>query len=219
MSQLIQTNPTFFVESHAMMEEGEAGFHRTGMSSEDLQRAFWVLKFHLRHKSGAKEKKGFYESKEAGALHPARYYTPEDLKRCLAAQSGVAIGDEAEAAHPVETYLAAEREVPIENEDMESDDRMFDQKLEDADKLIELISDMVGQTTREVDTRRVGRVWERAPLNLAAQRSLCQEMGRRVKVLHGSDWVKVKSDDPDVLVWPQTLVCYRSPTDMMNRKL
>lgn len=218
MSQLVQTFPEVFVESAEIQEREESGFCATGMSSEDLQRAFWMLKFHLRHKSSAKQKKGFYDSAETGMVPPPRYYTDDDVKRCQERQTTGAAGDETDAVHPVEAYLAEEREEPIEIDDPEPDDRMFDQKMQDTDKAVDLIADLAGQSTREVDTRRVGRLWERAPLNLDAKRSLCREMGRRVKVLHGSKFVQVDSDDATVQVGPQTLVCRWTSTDMISSR-
>lgn len=219
MSQLIQVSPKVFTESAALRDAEDEGFRGTGMSCEDLHRAFWVLKFHLRQKSGAKSQKGFYESKEKGPLTPANYFTEEQLKQSRERQTAWPGADQDRATHPVEAYLEEEKDnsIDLNMETDEDDPRLTQQKIQDGEKVVEQLTEIAGQTQHEVDTRRVGRTWERTPLNRDAQRALCREMGSRVKVIHEGKWTPVDPNQGRTQVSSQTLVCHRPPADPTSR--
>ncbi len=209
MAMLILTNPTVFQESAQMNQVGESGYGGSPFSSEDLHRAFQLLKFHLRHKSAAKSDNSFYESTEEGPVRETRYFTQEELKTAETTKGMGADGDGQDAVHPMEQLARVEDGGP---EEREEDTRTFTQEEADFDQGVELVEGISSQPPSELDPERAGAKEIRPPLSLAAQRALCERLAKRVKVLHEESWTELEPGE-DAEVRPQTIVCDPHPTD------
>jgi hypothetical protein len=77
---------------------------------------------------------------------------------------------------------------------------------------VELVKDLSSQPQFELDPERAGFKEIRPPLSLAAQRTLCERLAKRVKVLHEKSWTELEPEE-DAEVGPQTIVGNPHPTD------
>jgi hypothetical protein len=185
MSMLIRLNTEVFHESYQLKTDGKPGYGGCPHSSEDLNRAFLLLKFHLRHKSDAKAKNNFYISGDNGPSTPARYFTKEQLATALEAEH--APDGDAEALHPMEQLALEEDEVP----DLAAEGRLFETV--DVNQGLQMIEDINSKDQVEPDPERAGVRAARPPLTKAMKRMLCQRLGRAVKVLNDR-WLESEPD-------------------------
>ena len=191
MSMLIWSNPDVFVDSAGLV--GDTGFQESPFTSEDLHRAFQLLKFHLRHRSAARSESSFYDSTEDAPVRPIQYFTPEDLVTARNATSGD-LEEAADAVHPMEQLARAEEEGP----DLEADpDRTFVTEEDELDAGADMLEGVVAQSEFEVDPQRSGIKQARPPLSWNAQRALCARLAKKVRVLHEENWTELQAGGPE----------------------
>ncbi len=202
MSLIIHCNPHIFKDTKRLAAEGRTGYGGGPHSSEDLHRAFQVLKFHLRHTSAAKEENSFYDSTDATALKEARYFTKADLEAAKTASGADPDGVETGAAHPMEELERAQDGLkePDEEEikEFEEDEAVFEKGVEMLDKITESVD-------ASFNPDRAGVKQVRVPLSRAAQRDLCARLAKNVKVLHEDSWSELTPGE-DAEVRTQTIV-------------
>ena len=200
MSMLIRSHPSVFQGSGQLQQDQSLGYGECPFTSEDLHRAFLLLKFHLRHRSAAKSDNSFYKSDETGQVKKTRYFTSEDLR--AAVQAARSESANPEDVHPMEALARAEDNAP---EEAEEDRRVFTQQEADFEKGVELLEELSTQEASEVDPERAGIKSVRQPLSRAAQLSLCQRLRAKVKVLHEEKWTELEPGE-DAEVRSQTRV-------------
>lgn len=202
MAMLILSSPAVFDESREMRKENRLGFGGSPFSSEDLHRAFWLLKFHLRHVSVAKSENSFYNSTEDGEVRPMRYFTREQLEAAKTAKASGEVEGEEGDVHPMEQLARAEEAAPDLND---NDTRTFTEEEADFEKGVERLEELDAQSQGEVDPERSGIRLARPPLSRAAQRAFCERMAKKVKVRHEEEWMELKAGE-DAEVRSQTIV-------------
>ncbi|KAF7513666.1 hypothetical protein GJ744_007717 [Endocarpon pusillum] len=116
------TGRDVFVDSARII--GNTGFHGTPFTSEDLHRAFQVLKFDIRHRSTAKNENSFYHSTADAPAKPTQYFTPEDLVAARSTTGEIPDDTKAKTSHVSlfacdkpscdKTYTAADAVHPME---------------------------------------------------------------------------------------------------------
>lgn len=189
MSMLINTNPSIFTESAKMKKAGRPGFGDCPFSSEDLHRAFLLVKFHQRHMSAARKENNFYQSDEVGPVREARYFTREELEAAQIKKALGAEGLDPEAVHPMEQLAQAG---DADAHDSDEDKRTFTQEEEDFEKGVGMIQNLTNQPKTDVVPDRAGLKEPRPPLTKAIQRMFCERQAKTVKVLYDEKWTEVE---------------------------
>jgi hypothetical protein len=200
MALLIRTNPQVFPESRQLIKEGRPGYGGSPFTSEDLYRAFLLLKFHIRHTSLAKADSNFYISSETGPVAPLRFFTEQEMED--AADDQPPEDEEAGTVHPGEELARAEDDAP----DSEPEDSTtFAEQEAQFEEVVEEIEKINANERSAPDPERAGLKDIRPALSRATQRLLCERLAKGVKVLHDEKWSELEPGE-EVEVCSQTIV-------------
>jgi hypothetical protein len=187
MSMLIRSNPNNFPDSTALIKEGGTGYGGSPFTSEDLHRAFQLIKFHMRHMSTAKADSNFYISDEEGAVPPMRYFSKQEGEE--AEETGQPEDEEPGTTHPGEELARADDDAPDSEAEGSSS---FAEQEAHFEKMVETLEKIAATETSEPDPERAGIKDIRKPLSKATQRLLCARLAKNVKVLHDEKWTELE---------------------------
>ena len=157
-------------------DPGWTGFRNTKCTSEDLHRAFHVLKFVERQRTKAEGKSFLTTTTNQSAIR-AKYLTPELVERAQHGhQASTAKTDAADKLVESLHNLAEDDAAPG---DLPSDPRYQQQIDADWSKIVDQAQVLEGRTDRH---QLVGFSLNRDPMTAAQQRALCKHLGSKVKV-------------------------------------
>lgn len=153
------------------------GFRNTKCTSEDLHRAFHVLKFVERQRTKA-DNKNFLKTTTNQAVIEAKYLTPELVERAQHGHQAPTEKTDAadklvESLHDLANDEAAPGDLPG------NDPRFQTQMDADWSKIVEQSQVLEGRADRH---QHVGFSLNRDPMTAGQQRALCKHLGSKVKV-------------------------------------